>query len=193
MILELPTKKPGDPEALPIGAVIDLRREMPDGARAHLDRGWKVVGYTESGKGRWSGYELEAADGRRTQASKFEAFDQQQPETKCMQDNGENLFDGEADVDHDTAICARDGEWAKWTAWVLSRPESVRKLCAEFPMYTRLVVGGQLRWVIGYTEDGHVVVSDFCPRCYPLEVTRESAHQIAAADMRTIIARSLNS
>lgn len=78
MILELPEKKPGDPEALPIGAVIDLRREMPDGARAHLDLDWKIVGYTESGKGRWSGYELQRADGATTVASKFEAFDEQQ-------------------------------------------------------------------------------------------------------------------
>lgn len=79
MILELPEKKPGDPEALPIGAVIDLRREMPEGARAHLDKGWEVVGYTESGKGRWSGYELKRrADGAQTVMSKWEAFDEQQ-------------------------------------------------------------------------------------------------------------------
>lgn len=76
MILELPEKKPGDPEALPIGALIDLRREMPDGARAHLDKGWKVVGYTESRKHLWTGYELERADGETTLASKWEAFDE---------------------------------------------------------------------------------------------------------------------
>lgn len=79
MILELPEKKPGDPEALPIGARIDLRREMPGGSREHLDKGWKVVGYTESWKHRWSGYELERiADGATTSASKWEAFDEQQ-------------------------------------------------------------------------------------------------------------------
>lgn len=192
VILELPKKKAGDPPALPIDAVVDLRREMPGGSRAHLDRGWRVVGYTESGKGNWSGYELEAPDGRRTVASKFEAFDQQQPETKCMQDQGDNLFDGETDVDHDTPISERDGDWTRYNAWVLMRPESVRILCAEFPMYTRMVVGGQLRWVIGYTEDGHVVVSDYCPRCYPLEMTRQSAHMVQAADLRKIIARSMN-
>jgi hypothetical protein len=188
----IPEKKPGDPDALILGSVINLRREMPDGPRAYLDLGWKVVGYTESGKGRWSGYELEAADGRRTQASKFEAFDQQQPETTCMQDNGENLFDGESDVDHDTPICELDGEWTKWNAWVRTRCESVRTLCAEFPMYTRMVVGGQRRWIIGYTECGCVVVSDYCPRCYPLDVTRHHAHTIAAADVRKTIVRGLN-
>lgn len=192
MILELPHKKPGDPDALPIGAVIDMRREMPDGPRAHLDRGWKVVGYTESGKGSWSGYELEAADGRRTVASKFEAFDQQKPEQQCMQLDSENLFDGESDVEHGTPICENDAEWGKWQAWVLSRPESVRQLCAEFPMYTRLVTDGMVRFVIGYSEGGEVVVSEHCPRCYPLEVTRESATLIAAAEARTLIARRLN-
>lgn len=193
MTLELPPKKPGDPEALPIGTVVDLRREMPGGTRSHLDRSWKVVGYTESGRGKWSGYELEAADGRRTQASKFEAFDQQQPEAACMQQiSGDNLFDGEADVDHGDAICERDGEWSKWTEWVLSRPEVVRQLCTEFPMYTRLVVDGRIRWVIGYSEDGHVVMSDHCPRCFPLEITREHALQIPAVDVRKLMARSLN-
>lgn len=193
VILELPKKKAGDPTALPIGAVIDLRREMPGGARAHLDIGWRVVGYTESGKGNWSGYELEAADGRRTVASKFEAFDEQQRESACMRINGENLFDGEADdVDHGDAISERDGEWTKWTEWVQSRPEVVRQLCGEFPMYTRLVVDGRLRWVIGYSEEGTVVMSDHCPRCYPLEVTREHAVQLAAADVRVLMVRRLN-
>lgn len=192
MILEVPTKKPDDPEALPVGAVIDLRREMPDSARSHLDRGWKVIGYTESGKGRWSGYELEAEDGRRTVASKFEAFDQQKLGQPCMQLDSENLFDGESDVEHGTPICENDAEWRKWLAWVQSRPESVRQLCAEFPMYTRLVMDGKIRFVIGYHEDGQVVASEHCPRCYPLEITRESATQIAAADARTMIARTVN-
>lgn len=192
MILELPTKKPADPEALPIGAVIDLRREMPDGTRAHLDKGWTVIGYTESGKGKWSGYELEAADGRRTVASKFEAFDQQR-ESACMQINGVNLFDGEAgDVDHGDAICERDGEWAKWTAWVLSRSAPVRDLCGEFPVYLSLTMNGRCRWVIGYSEDGYVFLSDHCPRCFPLEITRENAIQVPATEVRALLVKRLN-
>lgn len=195
MIRTLPPKKPGDPAALPVGAVLDLRREMPDGSRAHLDKGWRVVGYTESGKGRWSGYELEAEDGRRTSASKFEAFDLQQPGRDCMQtNNSESLFDGESDVDHADPISEADAEWSKYTAWVQSRPDSVRALCAEFPMYTRLVVNGRLRWIIGYDEAGQVVLSEYCPRCYPLEFTREHAVTAVAADLRPLMpARRLDS
>lgn len=45
--------------------------------------------------------------------------------------------------------------------WIASRPEPVRKLAAEFPPGAR--VGPDKLYVIGYTEDGMLIVSPYDP------------------------------
>lgn len=70
-----PTPKKGEPEPFEVGQKLNLRRQMPDGPKAHLDQGWEVVGYTWRDGERWLGYELRNAQGETTSMSKYEAVD----------------------------------------------------------------------------------------------------------------------
>jgi hypothetical protein len=47
--------------------------------------------------------------------------------------------------------------------WLASRPESVRKLLAEFPMGTEIMIDDRPWWVIGATEDDILVISPVAP------------------------------
>jgi hypothetical protein len=47
-----------DPEPLPIGTVINLRRGFPGSKEAEDDKGWVVAGYLRRTDGRWKGYDL---------------------------------------------------------------------------------------------------------------------------------------
>lgn len=69
-----PIPRKGEPEPLPIGQKLNLRREMPGGTRAARDQGWEVIGYSYK-NGKWRGYELRNAQGWLTKASMYEAID----------------------------------------------------------------------------------------------------------------------
>lgn len=43
--------------------------------------------------------------------------------------------------------------------WLRTRPESVQKLAAEFPINTALTIKGEKLHVIGYTEDDKLILS----------------------------------
>lgn len=74
----LPGKLVDGERPLPLGSRVDMRRELPGTEKAARDKGWRVVGYTQSSAGRWSGYEL-AGDaehqGEYAKLPKVEAFD----------------------------------------------------------------------------------------------------------------------
>ena len=48
-------------------------------------------------------------------------------------------------------------------AWLDTRPERVRRLAAEFPLRTLVNMRGVLFFVIGYTEDDSLIVSQTDP------------------------------
>ena len=50
-----------------------------------------------------------------------------------------------------------------WDAWVASRPESVRRLIAEFPPMTLIVIDGENHWVMGYNESDQLIISNVDP------------------------------
>jgi hypothetical protein len=54
-------------------------------------------------------------------------------------------------------------EPATMEEWLASRPESVRKLLAEFPMGTEIMIDDRPWWVIGATEDDILVISPVMP------------------------------
>lgn len=65
---------------LGVGSKLNLRREMPNGARAELDHGWFVAGYSRKKDGRWIGYVLVRPAGKlrpvdTNSMSAVEAFD----------------------------------------------------------------------------------------------------------------------
>lgn len=47
----------------------------------------------------------------------------------------------------------------KLDEWLATRPKSVRALAAEFPIGTRVSVGDEKWFVIGYTETDMLIVS----------------------------------
>lgn len=47
--------------------------------------------------------------------------------------------------------------------WIASRPESVQKLAAEFPLGTSFDVRGETLYLVGYNEDDSLIVSRFDP------------------------------
>lgn len=65
-----------DPKPLPLGTVVNLRREMPNGDRAWRDKGWRITGYTHKpSSGKWVGYRLEHEKIVPASCAKFEALE----------------------------------------------------------------------------------------------------------------------
>lgn len=62
---------------LPIGTMLNLRREMPGTKNADDDKGWRVAGYLQRNDGRWTGYDLRRGpwDLQTNTCSKAEAVD----------------------------------------------------------------------------------------------------------------------
>jgi hypothetical protein len=56
-----------------------------------------------------------------------------------------------------------DDRYDSMEAWIASRPESVRKLAAEFPIESRLDTPDGPMWIIGYTEDDFLIISPINP------------------------------
>lgn len=52
---------------------------------------------------------------------------------------------------------------AELEEWLLSRPESVRRLAAEFQMLSTVEVRGTRYFIIGYTEDDMLILSTVHP------------------------------
>jgi hypothetical protein len=48
--------------------------------------------------------------------------------------------------------------------WLLTRPECVQKLAAEFPPMTEIVLDDVTYRVMGYTEDDELLITDRDPR-----------------------------
>ena len=53
-----------------------------------------------------------------------------------------------------------DERAAAMAAWLATRPECVRRLAAEFPPGTRLECRGRVLHVVGWTEQGSLVVCE---------------------------------
>lgn len=47
--------------------------------------------------------------------------------------------------------------------WLASRPESVQRLAAEFPMDSVFTVKGVKMWIIGYTESDSLLITPINP------------------------------
>jgi hypothetical protein len=47
--------------------------------------------------------------------------------------------------------------------WLASRPESVQRLAAKFPIGTRVILDNQVHWLLGYTEDDKLIISPVDP------------------------------
>ena len=50
-----------------------------------------------------------------------------------------------------------------WEAWLATRPECVRKLAAEFPLGTEMDINGVIYYLIGYTENDMLIISNVNP------------------------------
>lgn len=48
-------------------------------------------------------------------------------------------------------------------AWLATRPESVRRLAAEFPLGSSFAVDGERLYLLGYTEEDMLIVSPVDP------------------------------
>lgn len=48
-------------------------------------------------------------------------------------------------------------------AWLAAQPETAQKLAKEFPIPLKIEVDGQLHWLIGYTEDDHLIITPIDP------------------------------
>lgn len=48
---------------------------------------------------------------------------------------------------------------AEYEAWVASRPEAVQKAIAEFPFGTMFLAGRVPLYLIGFSDDGNLIVS----------------------------------
>jgi hypothetical protein len=47
--------------------------------------------------------------------------------------------------------------------WLETRPESVRKLAAEFPLGSSIINGDDVFYLLGYTENDMLIISDINP------------------------------
>lgn len=56
--------------------------------------------------------------------------------------------------------------------WLATKPKCVRELAAEFPPGTQLDIHGVTNWVIGWTENDALVVSELDPN-----VDFDAAHE----------------
>ncbi len=79
-----PGKVTDDEKPLPIGTVLNLRRELPGGKREADDKGWRVAGYLQNSSGRWTGYDLRRGpwDLQTNTCGKAEAVDVVEQATK---------------------------------------------------------------------------------------------------------------
>lgn len=78
-----------------------------------------------------------------------------------------------------------DGERAEaMAAWLASRPESVRKLAAEFPLGSRFDLGGRTLFLFGYTESDMLVVSAVDP-AVDYEAAHASREHVCATHFRS--------
>jgi len=48
---------------------------------------------------------------------------------------------------------------AAFHRWLATRPEAVRKLAAEFPLHTPILIGGRTSFIIGWNENDMLIVS----------------------------------
>lgn len=47
--------------------------------------------------------------------------------------------------------------------WLATRPESVRKLAAEFPLGTTFLIKGERFYLLGYNENDMIIISKINP------------------------------
>lgn len=50
-------------------------------------------------------------------------------------------------------------EELKETEWFKTRPKAVQKTALEFPPGTQIVIGATVNWVVGYQENGALLIS----------------------------------
>lgn len=56
-----------------------------------------------------------------------------------------------------------DERKAAHAAWIASRPESIRRLAAEFPLGASFAIGDRVLYLVGYNEDDSLLVSRYNP------------------------------
>jgi hypothetical protein len=73
---------------------------------------------------------------------------------------------------------------SQFEEWLKSRPASVQRLAHQFPPGSKLLVDGKEHYVIGWTEDDFLVLSDVHPsENYDASVARK--HHMCAAHVRS--------
>lgn len=77
-----------------------------------------------------------------------------------------------------------DERKAALAEWIASRPESVQKLAAEFPLGTAFEVKGRILYLVGYNEDDSLIVSRFNPAT-DYEAANENREYLCASHCRT--------
>lgn len=72
-------------------------------------------------------------------------------------------------------------------AWLKERPECVQALAREFPVNISVEIGGALLYLIGYTEDDKLILSDVNP-CLDYEQAIEQRQYLCASHLRDALA-----
>ncbi len=57
--------------------------------------------------------------------------------------------------------------------WLATRPASVKQLAREFPPGTTFLINDVTMWVVGYTENDHLIVSHIDPHENYQEATKQ--------------------
>jgi hypothetical protein len=72
---------------------------------------------------------------------------------------------------------------AAYTTWLSTRPQCVQDLAKEFPWLSQVSVNGKTYFVIGYTEEDMIIVSQTYPVHFQLAM--ETKEYVCAKSLRT--------